>query len=270
MTGSIGAIKVPSPGYDSGSAAPQDVRDILGVDVKVWSKPRAFAELEATIAVGKHRKYAFLNAHGANLASKDAAYREVLKQFAVMADGIGVDIASKSLYGEAFPDNLNGTDFIPGLLTHLQRGVHVALLGARDGIAELAVQKLRDRHPQHRFSVVGNGYFNSEGEEIILAHLAADRPDILLVALGNPMQEKWIARRCLQEHAVVVIGVGALFDFIAERVPRAPKIWIDLRIEWLYRLLLEPRRMWRRYVLGNPVFLLRVLRQRLSKGQRRD
>ena len=144
------------------------------------------------------------------------------------------------------------------------------LLGAREGIAELAAEKLSNCYEQHRFSVVGNGYFTSQGEEVILSNLAADRPDILLVALGNPMQEKWIADRCTQDHALAVIGVGALFDFIAERVPRAPKIWIDFRIEWLYRLLIEPKRMWRRYVLGNPIFLIRVLRQRLSRGQRKD
>ncbi len=269
MTGSIGAIKVPTPDFDSLNAAPQEARNILGVDVKVWSKARAFAEIEATIAVGRHRKYAFLNAHGANIASTDNSYCEVLKQFAVMADGIGVDIASRNLYGEKFPDNLNGTDFIPGLLGHLRQGVHVCLLGAKDGVADLAVQKLKQSYPQHRFSVAGSGYFTSEGEQAILRTLRNDPPDILLVALGNPIQEKWIAKRCDADHAIAVIGVGALFDFIAEHVPRAPKIWIRFRIEWLYRLFLEPRRMWRRYVLGNPVFLFRVIRQRLTRGRQR-
>lgn len=270
MTGSIGAIKAPSPGFDAGRAPDSEVRDILGVDVRVWSKQRAFADIESTIAAGKHRKYAFLNAHGANIVSEDAEYRKTLKRFEVMADGIGVDIASKGLYGQKFPDNLNGTDFIPGLLEHLRTRVHVALLGAREGVAELAAIKLKACFPQHCFSVVGNGYFTSHGEDVILTHLATDRPDILLVALGNPKQEKWIARCCTQDHAVAVIGVGALLDFIAERVPRAPKIWIDFRVEWLYRLLLEPRRMWRRYVLGNPLFLMRVLRQRLTRSRRKD
>jgi len=264
MTGSIGAIESPPPRFDGGKTSSTEVRDILGVDVRVWPKRRAFAEIESTIATGNHRKYAFLNAHGANIVSKDPDYRETLKQFVVVADGIGVDIASKSLYGEKFPDNLNGTDFIPELLEYLRPGVHVALLGAREGVAQLAADKLNERYPKHSFVVVGNGYFTSRDEDFFLTRLAAEKPDILLVALGNPMQEKWIAGHCTQDHAAAVIGVGALFDFVAERVPRAPQLWIDFRIEWLYRLLLEPKRMWRRYILGNPVFLMRVLRQWLK------
>ncbi|MDD9909294.1 MAG: WecB/TagA/CpsF family glycosyltransferase [Ahrensia sp.] len=261
MANTAEAIDLPPGNRDADGQHPAQLRDVLGVGVRVWSKPRAFEELASDISKKRHRKFAFLNAHGANLAYEDVDYSKALRDFVVLPDGIGVDIASKCLYGEKFPDNLRGTDFIPELLESLGEGVHVALLGARSGVASQAAEKLQLTYPQHRFSVVGDGYFNSSDEADMIVRLRADRPDILLVALGNPMQEKWIARHCTGELATAVIGVGALFDFIAGRVSRAPQWCIDMRMEWVFRLLLEPRRMWRRYVLGNPKFLYRVARQ---------
>ena len=212
---------------------------------------------------GEHEKFAFLNAHGANIAHSDQKYRQVLNQFTVFSDGIGVDVASKILYGNSFPANLNGTDFIPSLLSKLEAGTHVGLLGAQDGVAESAIVKLQSQFPELRFNFVHDGFFDAVEEQLILDKLTADKPDILLVAFGNPKQEKWIAETISSQHANAVFGVGALFDFIAERVPRAPQLLISLRMEWLYRLMLEPKRMWRRYILGNPLFVLRVLKQKL-------
>lgn len=237
-------------------------RDILGVDVDVLKRDEAFALVRHAIENGDHRKLAFLNAHGANIAYTNDRYRKVLQEFGVLSDGIGVDIGSKILYGERFPANLNGTDFIPDLLCDIEKPLHVALLGARDGVAEAAADAFSARFKRHRFSVVSDGYFSREEVDTLLGSLKADRPDILLVAFGNPKQELWIDDHITKEHAAVVFGVGALFDFVAGRVPRAPKIMIATRMEWIYRLWLEPGRMWRRYVLGNPIFLLRILKQR--------
>ncbi len=264
MDGNIGTLNVSATHMKEIGDAPPDSRDILGVDVSVMTREMAFESIGRAISDVEHRKYAFLNAHGANIAYKDAEYRSVLNRLSVLSDGIGVDLASRVLHGRSFPANLNGTDFIPGLFSCLDSPAHIALLGARPGVACDAMKKLQADYPRHRFTVAGDGYFDEIGEQNILKVLRDDRPDILLVAFGNPIQEKWIANHCTAEHAVVAIGVGALFDFIAQRVPRAPSIMRRLRIEWLHRLALEPRRMWRRYLLGNPVFLYRVLRQKIS------
>jgi len=99
--------------------------------------------------------------------------------------------------------------------------------------------------------------------------LKAERPDLLLVAMGNPLQERFIADRLASQHASVAAGVGALFDFLAGEVSRAPKAVRKARLEWAYRLWLEPARLWRRYVVGNPVFLLRMVWQYVRDGQAR-
>lgn len=239
-------------------------RDIGGVGIAVVDRGAAMAELHAAIVSGGHVKLAFCNANLVNVASGDAALRRSLSTFLVLADGIGVDLGSRLLYGAPFPDNLNGTDFFPAFFAAEARPLKVALLGGRPGVVERAAEQMRRRYPRHRFAVVSHGYYAPEEEARLLDGLEADRPDLLLVAMGNPLQERFIARALRARHCAVAAGVGALFDFFAGEVPRAPEAVRKVRLEWIYRLWREPRRLWRRYVLGNPAFLMRVTRQYLA------
>ena len=235
-------------------------RDVLGVAVRPLTRPQAIQEVEDTISVGGHRRYAFLNAHGANLAFVDPDFREILGHFDVLPDGIGVDLASRYVQGNPFPANLNGTDFVPTLLREARRPLRVALLGAAPGVAERAARRLTERHRRHRFVALHHGYFDEETRQRLLSSLEANPADLLLVAMGNPVQERFIAEHVREEHAHVVMGVGALLDFMSSASPRAPRWLRRVRAEWAYRLWREPRRLWRRYLLGNPLFLWRVAR----------
>lgn len=239
-------------------------RRILGIEVASLSRNDAMALLSQLIASKTFAKISFLNAHNANIACTDREFSAALGHFLVLADGIGVDIASRLLYGAPFPDNLNGTDFVPALLKTTARPLSVALLGAKQANAEHAADRLAELAPQHRYSVIHDGYFTSAEEPGIVAEIGALRPDILLVAMGVPRQELWIERNISAEHCTLPIAVGALLDFLSGSVPRAPMWMRKLRLEWLYRLMLEPGRLWRRYVVGNPLFLFRVLRQRFA------
>ena len=248
----------------SSEVAERDTHNILGVDVWAATSNSAVRELERVIESGEHRKLSFLNAHGANIAYGDANYRRILKEFTVLSDGVGLDLGARLLYGTAFPENLNGTDFVPKLFSRMdgKKRRRIALLGAKPGVAEAAALKFSENNPQHDFSVISDGYFDSEKEAEILEQLKAERPDILLVAFGNPKQEEWIAKNCTGEHASICVGVGALLDFTSGSIPRAPQFMIRWRLEWLFRLGLEPKRMWRRYVVGNPLFIMRILFQK--------
>lgn len=239
-------------------------RDIGGIGVAVVDREAAIAELRQAVVEGGHVKLAFCNANLVNVAHGDAALQRSLSTFLVLADGIGVDLGSTLLYGTPFPANLNGTDFFPAFFEAEARPLKVGLLGGRPGVAGRAAERLNRRYPQHRFTVVSHGYFAPEEEERLLAGLAADRPDLLLVAMGNPAQERFVAAKLNVRHCAIAAGVGALFDFFAGEVPRAPAAIRKARLEWLYRLWLEPRRLWRRYVLGNPAFLMRMARQYLA------
>lgn len=238
---------------------------ILGISVLAIGWDDAIALLARLIAERRFTKVSFLNAHNANIAYSDPAFAEALDDFLVLPDGIGVDVAAKLLYGAPFPANLNGTDFVPAFLQASTRPLTVGLLGATRVNAEAASVKLAALAVQHNFVVVHDGYFSATEEQEIVDRLAKLRPDVLLVAMGVPRQELWIARHIDARHCTLPIAVGALLDFLSGTVPRAPLWMRQLRLEWLFRLWVEPGRLWRRYVVGNPLFLLRVIRQKLSR-----
>jgi exopolysaccharide biosynthesis WecB/TagA/CpsF family protein len=238
-------------------------RDIGGIAITAARHATALAVLLDCIARRRHLKLAFCNANLFNIAANDPGLREILRGFLIFPDGLGVDIASRLLHGSAFPANLNGTDFTPALLAAAPQGLRVGLVGGRPGIAERAAARLSQDHPRHAFVVFGHGFFDPNEEAQMLAQLEANPPDILLVAFGNPRQERWISEKLTGRHCTIAAGVGAFFDFTAGEVARAPLAIRRLRLEWLYRLGLEPARLWRRYLVGNALFLLRIARLRL-------
>lgn len=238
-------------------------RDILGISVASIGWNEALALLRRLTVERRFTKVTFLNAHNANVACSDPEFADALSDFLVLPDGVGVDIAGRLLYGAAFPANLNGTDFVPAFLRSTNVPLSVGLLGATRRNAEAAAAALAALAPQHSFVVIHDGFFGKDEQPKVLGRLAAVRPDILLVAMGVPRQEFWIDRYITERHCTLPIAVGALLDFLSGAVPRAPSWMRRLRLEWLFRLFVEPGRLWRRYVVGNPLFLARVLRQRL-------
>jgi exopolysaccharide biosynthesis WecB/TagA/CpsF family protein len=139
------------------------------------------------------------------------------------------------------------------------------LLGARPGVATKAAAKLKEIAPVHSFEVLHHGYFKPEEEPGLILRLSERRPDLLLVAFGSPRQEVWIARHATGQRCTVAAGVGALFDFLAGEIPRAP-VWLRAaRMEWIYRLCQEPSRLWRRYLVGNLRFLTCILTRKIKQ-----
>ena len=134
----------------------------------------------------------------------------------------------------------------------------------KPGVAERATAFFRSVDNRHEYRVIGHGYLKPAAEKAALESLTRWKPDILLVAMGVPAQENWICAKLTAKHCTVPMAVGALFDLTTGTVSRAPK-WVQaIRCEWVYRLLQEPRRLWRRYIVGNPVFIARVLAQKFS------
>lgn len=240
-------------------------KSILGIPVADIGWDEAIGLLKRMLAERRFTKVTFLNAHNANLAVNDRAFAAALDDFLILPDGVGVDIAARMLYGQTFAANLNGTDFVPGLLQASQQPLKVGLIGTLRRHADSAAGKFAQIAPQHTYSVIHDGFFTAAEEPAILDAIKALRPDVLLVAMGVPRQELWIARHITDAHCTLPIAVGALLDFMSGAVPRAP-LWVRrLRAEWLFRLLMEPSRLMRRYVVGNPLFLARIVRQKLSR-----
>ena len=237
--------------------------DILGVPVARLTEHEALAVVEKLFARETPAFIAHTNAHTLNLAYEDPEFRGVLRRAdLVLNDGKGVMLAAR-IHGSRFPTDLNGNHFTPLLLQRAaERGWRVFFLGAGPGVAERAADKVRRQIPG--ISIVGtrDGYFSSD-EEAIEA-VKETGAELLFVGMGNPLQEKWIDRCLPRTGARIGVGVGATFDFLAGTVPRAPAWMSRVGLEWVHRLFQEPKRMWRRYILGNPSFVLRNYKQRRS------
>lgn len=175
-------------------------------------------------------------------------------------DGIGLDIAALITHGRRYRDNLNGTDFLPYLFTNSAVRRKVFLFGGRPGVAEKA-GRIIERRFGHQ--VVGHldGYSTLPAGAIRDA-INRSGAEIVLVAMGNPLQEEWIRANMAALDANLFVGVGALFDFLAGGVRRAP-LWVRrIRCEWLFRLSQEPKRLLKRYSIDIISFLLECVRYR--------
>jgi exopolysaccharide biosynthesis WecB/TagA/CpsF family protein len=237
---------------------------VLGVRVAALDRDRALAEIEQLHAGTRPARVAFANAHTVNLAYADATYRQLLNRVdLVLNDGSGLAIAAR-LQGSRFPTNLNGSDLSPRLLALARdRGWRVFFLGGAPGVADEAARRLTGTIPGLLVVGCADGFFEQDDEATVVATIERSGCDLLLVGMGNPVQERWLEHQLEASGARLGVAVGAFFDFAAERVPRSPELLRRVGIEWLYRLVLEPGRLWRRYVLGNPLFLWRVTIERV-------
>jgi exopolysaccharide biosynthesis WecB/TagA/CpsF family protein len=240
---------------------------ILEVPFARLAPAEAIARVRAML-MGEGRHHVVLaNAHTLNCTAVDAEYRAVLQRAAlVLRDGVGVELAAKFM-GQRLEHNFVGTDFVPLLLAAVAAPrIRVFLYGGVAGVAPEAGEALRRFSPA--IDVVGceDGYGDPEKA---VEQIVASAPEVLLVARGNPLQEFWIDANLSRLNVRVAIGVGALFDFLAGRVVRAPR-WIRrMRMEWIYRLWLEPGRLWRRYLVGNVVFMSRIVASTMRGRQGR-
>ena len=241
---------------------------LLGVEVADATRAHACEILEgwARARDGRTRAVSIVNAHTLNLAWEDPAYRAVLgRSDVVFADGTGCRMAAR-MQGVELRENLVGTDLVPELFERMApRGCRVYLLGATEETIERAA-----RHVEATWGVTvagrHHGYVVDDpaaGEAA--ARVAASNADLLLVGMGNPLQETWIDRQRERLGVPVAIGVGGLFDHWGGNLRRAAPWVRGLGVEWVQILLQQPGRKWRRYLLGNPLFLARALRGRSTR-----
>ncbi|AIY73031.1 TPA: WecB/TagA/CpsF family glycosyltransferase [Bacillus tropicus] len=235
------------------------------IKVNVTNEIETMKYLDKQIDTDQKTKIFFLNAHCYNIAQKDSIYKSHLNSAElVLNDGIGIDIGAK-LYGFRFQKNMNGTDFIPQLLKHAEKkGYTVYLLGGVSGVAEKARDVFVDNLKGLNIVGARDGYFVDNELEVI-EDINKKKPNIVLVAMGVPLQETWISMRINEIDADVFIGVGAFLDFASKKIERAPRWMRKYKLEWLFRLLLEPRRMFKRYVLGIPMFFYYIIKQKNIK-----
>ncbi|MCG6203118.1 WecB/TagA/CpsF family glycosyltransferase [Rhodopseudomonas sp. HC1] len=233
-------------------------RNILGIDVLAATHADAVRTLDEYINTNATPLVTFLNANVSNIAAKDPSLKRALDRSLVLNDGIGIGLASRLLYGSDFPDNLQGTDFVPEYLKETSRVFRIFALGGIPSVAERAAEVLKDAAPQHEYVGSHHGFFDPKEIATLQSIIRDSDANLILIGMGTPYQEKLADRLAGTFNGVSIICVGGLFDFLSNNRPRAPLWMRQLRCEWLFRLAIEPRRLWRRYLIGNVIFMARL------------
>lgn len=243
---------------------------VLGVPIVDATRAEAIRLIEQCIDSPGERATTiyFANTNALNLSSGDPAYRGVLQGADyVFGDGTGVRWGSRILRDRAPRDNVNGTDLVPMMFRELGgQGRRYFLLGATPEVIETAAAYTQENFPDWDLAGFHHGYvldWDGSQTQALLDEIRASRADVLLVGMGNPLQENWIAAHRDRLPVPVVLAIGGLFAYWSGDLDRAPKWMRRLGIEWLHLMIRQPQKV-PRYMLGNPAFVLRVLAERLG------
>jgi len=253
------------------AALDHDQCSISGVRVDSLDQARLFAAVDSFIDSHRLATVMYANVHVLNTACRDSRLRAILNASDIVyCDGAGV-VAGARLLGKRLSGRMTGADWIyPFCSLCRTSGKKVFILAGSEGVADQAAQQLRRQFPG--ISIVGthHGYLSEPSTSARAVRLINEaQPDIVFVGMGTPVQERWTQENRSSLDAPVVWAVGALFDFVAGIQPRGPRWMLDNGLEWLCRFASDPRRLWRRYLLGNPLFMMRVASQVLDAMQTR-
>ena len=238
------------------------VRRLFEVPIAAMTMTQAVARVQRAIEERARLQIGVVNAAKiVNMHRDDRLRDDVLASDLVLADGMSVVWASRVL-GEPLPERVAGIDLMHAMLARGNRhGWRVFCLGATERVLARTLAAFRGLYPNVQFVGAHHGYFGPAEEGSVAATIAESRPDILFVAMTSPRKEQFLARWSPTMGVPVCHGVGGSFDVVAGEVRRAPAAWQRLGLEWLYRVKQEPRRLWKRYLVTNVLFLGAVARE---------
>jgi N-acetylglucosaminyldiphosphoundecaprenol N-acetyl-beta-D-mannosaminyltransferase len=244
---------------------------MLGAKLTLLSTEQLLERIRDLILSGKKGNIvASGNIHSFNIAYENDWYRSFLANSRIVRlDGAGVAMGAR-LLGYQPPRRSTWADFGWHLAEFCERhGFSLFLFGGKPGVSDDAAVVLKNRFPGLTITGTQHGYIDlnidSFQNKKLIKTIETLAPDVLIVGLGMPLQERWIFQNITWLNARVIMTGGAVFEFLSKKVPRAPEWMRNGRLEWLFRLALEPRRMWRRYIVGNPLFFMRIVRQLVSR-----
>ena len=238
---------------------------ILGVNVSCILREDFFHLPLDWITERTKRTVMYVNAHCLNLALTDYTYRDILNSVdMVYADGISVVWAAKFLGGCQLEKN-TGREWVYELCSLAEKKtLRIYILAGSPGVATNAQTRLSNQFPKLQIVGTHQGYLDDSDTSSLLDEINQSKPHILFVGMGTPLQEKWLAAHRDQIDAPVCWAVGALFDYIAGIENPVPPWLNKIHLEWFWRMLVDPAGKWRRYLIGNPMFLFRVIRQKVK------
>ena len=238
---------------------------ISGIRIADLSEDEAVEMIEKLVSEGGTHYGAVVNAAKIAGADKDEQLKRVLLEADVVtADGMSVVWASR-LFGEPLRERVTGIDLFERLVDRAAaRGLSLYFLGAQDESVRQTVELFANRHPGLRVAGYRNGYFATTDSDAVAEAIKQSNADLLFVAMGSPTQEFWIASNLERTGVRFALGVGGSFDHLSGKVARAPRWMQRFGLEWFHRLIREPRRLWKRYLVGNLRFMWLVAKQFVS------
>jgi N-acetylglucosaminyldiphosphoundecaprenol N-acetyl-beta-D-mannosaminyltransferase len=259
------AENLPNPSLQLVVPRPEFERaDIEGIGVDIF--PTLESMLDRVVADIRHPKQArifSINVHGANMAKRIARFSHIMSSVETMiCDGVGIKVASRLLPGQTIPCRHAAGDYMPALLERLaEERLTAFFLAGEPGVAERAIENLAKKVPHHTVLGCHHGYILKDKalEAEVIDTINRLQPDILFIGFGMPLQEYWIEDNMHRLNVRAFFPFGATLDYLSNKVSRCPSWLGQLGLEWLYRFLLEPGRMFHRYIVGNPEFMLRIL-----------
>jgi len=248
-----------------------DSVEILGIRVDCLDETRLIDCALNWVHERAPRTICYVNAHSMNIAWSDLTYQKILAEASlVYADGVSIVWSSKILSGTRL-EKMTGADWMAALCSQAaSRGVTLHILAGKPGIAKATANNLQKRYAALKIVGFADGFFLEKDQDAVLEEISIVKPDILFVGMGTPLQEKWIHSHRTNIAAPVCWAVGGLFDYFSGDLRRAPGWMLSSGLEWFWLLLIQPRQKWRRYLLGNPLFVYRVLRQKLLRSTPRS
>lgn len=232
---------------------------IMNTYVNALSLNETVDEVEKIIKARKPTQHVVINASKINLMENDSELADIVNACPLInADGASVVWAAKKL-GVPLAERVTGIDLFQRLVeVSAKKGYGIYLFGAREEVVVKVKYIFEERYPGIRIVGWHNGYFSDADEPQIVADMAASGADVMFVAFSSPKKERWVHKYLDQLGIPFVMGVGGSFDVVAGVTDRAPKWMQDHGMEWFYRFIQEPRRLWKRYIVGNAKFVALV------------
>lgn len=237
-------------------AASSDRYEILNTFVNAISMDETVRRVEEIIKNGTPTQHVVINASKVNLMEKDPELRKIVNGCPLInADGASILWAAKRL-GVPLKERVTGIDLFQRLCkTASEKGYKIYLFGAKEEVVTKVKSILEEKYPSIQIVGYRNGYFSEQDEEQMVADMAKSGADMMFVAFSSPKKEYWVNKYLNQLNIPFVMGVGGSFDVVAGVTDRAPKWMQEHSLEWFYRFIQEPRRMWKRYIVGNAKFI---------------
>lgn len=235
---------------------PKNRYQILNTYVNAISMDETIAEVEKIIKAGKPTQHVVINALKVNLMNENEDLRKIVNDCPLInADGASIVWAAKQL-GIPLTERVAGIDLFENLVKlAAEKGYKIYLFGAKEEVVQKVKSIFMEKYPSLQIVGVRNGYFTEADEPDIVKNMADSHADMMFVAFSSPKKEFWVNKYLNDLHIPFVMGVGGSFDVVAGVTNRAPKWMQDHGLEWFYRFIQEPRRLWNRYVIGNWKFV---------------